>query len=101
MIFVTIFLYSERRNLKDDCQCGGGRRTYANYGWLDFTPFYHGQVKEILLRIIAGFEKWEAVFSVNIHGVIFCYKYAAKQMVKQGTGGRIIGQYMIFNCSSV
>ncbi|KAF9458938.1 NAD(P)-binding protein [Collybia nuda] len=35
--------------------------------------------------------KWEAIFAVNIRGVVLCYKYAAKQMVKQGGGGRIIG----------
>ncbi|KAJ7685606.1 hypothetical protein DFH06DRAFT_1158939 [Mycena polygramma] len=36
-------------------------------------------------------EKWEESWKVNIRGVVLCYKYAARQMVKQGTGGRIIG----------
>ncbi|KAJ7217020.1 hypothetical protein GGX14DRAFT_601734 [Mycena pura] len=35
--------------------------------------------------------EWERLWDVNIRGVIFCYKHAARQMVKQGDGGRIIG----------
>jgi len=34
---------------------------------------------------------WEDIFSVNARGTFLCYKYAAKQMVLQGRGGRIIG----------
>ncbi|KAL0059142.1 hypothetical protein AAF712_014114 [Marasmius tenuissimus] len=33
----------------------------------------------------------DKVLSVNVRGVILCYKYAAKQMIAQGRGGRIIG----------
>ncbi|KAL0060308.1 hypothetical protein AAF712_012874 [Marasmius tenuissimus] len=33
----------------------------------------------------------DKIISVNIRGVILCYKYAAKQMIAQGRGGRIIG----------
>ncbi|KAJ6531218.1 hypothetical protein B0H19DRAFT_1273429 [Mycena capillaripes] len=36
-------------------------------------------------------EDWEKRWEVNIRGVLLCYKYAARQMVKQGGGGRIIG----------
>ncbi|KAF7363911.1 hypothetical protein MSAN_01049200 [Mycena sanguinolenta] len=39
----------------------------------------------------AEIEAWEKCWAVNIKGVLFCYKHAARQMVKQGTGGRIIG----------
>ena len=31
------------------------------------------------------------MFTVNTQSTFLCYKYAAKQMVKQGRGGRIIG----------
>ncbi|KAF9815786.1 hypothetical protein IEO21_04370 [Rhodonia placenta] len=34
---------------------------------------------------------WDRVMAVNVRGTMLCYKYAAKQMVKQGRGGRIIG----------
>ncbi|KAH9835262.1 uncharacterized protein C8Q71DRAFT_823077 [Rhodofomes roseus] len=33
----------------------------------------------------------ERVGSINARGVMLCYKHAAKQMVEQGRGGRIIG----------
>lgn len=36
-------------------------------------------------------EDWDRSFDVNGKGVYLCYKHAAKQMIKQGRGGRIIG----------
>ncbi|KZV76071.1 NAD-binding protein [Peniophora sp. CONT] len=36
-------------------------------------------------------EDMNKLFSVNVMGVFFCYKYAAQQMISQGRGGRIIG----------
>uniref|UniRef100_A0A0W0EY61 Putative acetoin reductase family protein n=1 Tax=Moniliophthora roreri TaxID=221103 RepID=A0A0W0EY61_MONRR len=36
-------------------------------------------------------EEFDRVFSVNVRGTFLCYKYAAKQMIAQGEGGRIIG----------
>jgi meso-butanediol dehydrogenase/(S,S)-butanediol dehydrogenase/diacetyl reductase len=38
-------------------------------------------------------ETMDAVYEVNIRGVMFCYQAAAKQMIKQGGGGRLIGEY--------
>ena len=31
------------------------------------------------------------MFEVNVYGVFHCYSEAAKQMIKQGNGGKIIG----------
>ena len=31
------------------------------------------------------------IMNVNALGVMLCYKHAARQMIKQGRGGRIIG----------
>jgi NAD(P)-dependent dehydrogenase (short-subunit alcohol dehydrogenase family) len=36
-------------------------------------------------------DDWDNIFSVNTRGTFLCYKYAARQMIKQGRGGRIIG----------
>ncbi|KAF8993629.1 NAD-binding protein [Cyathus striatus] len=36
-------------------------------------------------------EEWERIFAINTRGVFLCYKYAAKKMIAQGKGGRIIG----------
>jgi NAD(P)-dependent dehydrogenase (short-subunit alcohol dehydrogenase family) len=43
-------------------------------------------------------EKWEQLWEINIRGVLLCYKYAARQMVKQGAGGRIIGILFVSHC---
>ncbi|EMD34718.1 hypothetical protein CERSUDRAFT_158320 [Gelatoporia subvermispora B] len=46
----------------------------------------------ILRKLLdSSVEEWERVMSVNVRGVMLCYKYAAAQMIKQGHGGRIIG----------
>jgi NAD(P)-dependent dehydrogenase (short-subunit alcohol dehydrogenase family) len=34
--------------------------------------------------------EWDAVLDVNLKGAFLCSKYAARQMIAQGTGGRII-----------
>ncbi|KAJ8688730.1 hypothetical protein PTI98_013488 [Pleurotus ostreatus] len=42
----------------------------------------------------AKVEEWEALLSVNLRGVLLCYKHAARQMVKQNIQhGRIIGMF--------
>jgi meso-butanediol dehydrogenase/(S,S)-butanediol dehydrogenase/diacetyl reductase len=41
-------------------------------------------------------EEWDNMFAVNMRGVLLCYKEAAKIMIKQGTGGKLIGA-----CSTV
>ncbi|KLO19078.1 NAD-binding protein [Schizopora paradoxa] len=34
---------------------------------------------------------FDSITAVNFRGVFFCYQYAAKQMIREGHGGRIIG----------
>ncbi|KAJ7458526.1 NAD-binding protein [Mycena latifolia] len=38
-------------------------------------------------------DDWDHTMSVNVRGVFLCYRYAARQMVAQGRGGRIIGAF--------
>ncbi|CAF4027329.1 unnamed protein product [Rotaria sordida] len=47
-----------------------------------------GDVKSLLDTTV---EEWDRVFAVNMRGVFLCYKEAAKIMIKQGRGGKIIG----------
>ena len=35
-------------------------------------------------------ERWQAVLEVNLMGAFLCTKHAARQMIRQGGGGRII-----------
>ncbi|KAJ8501717.1 hypothetical protein ONZ45_g12054 [Pleurotus djamor] len=36
-------------------------------------------------------EQWDEVLAVNSRSAFLCYKYAAKQMISQGHGGKILG----------
>ena len=36
-------------------------------------------------------EEWDKNMAINGRGVMLCYKHAAKQMIAQGRGGRLIG----------
>ena len=40
---------------------------------------------------IATAEDLDRILRVNVGGTFLCYKYAARQMIAQGRGGRIIG----------
>ena len=51
----------------------------------------------LLFVLLAEVEKWEDHWAINIRGPLLCYKYAARQMVKQGSGGRIVGRNPWFN----
>ncbi|KAI3616720.1 NAD(P)-bindingprotein [Moniliophthora roreri] len=42
-------------------------------------------------KSILSTSDWDRVFAINARGIFLCYKYAGKQMIKQGKGGRIIG----------
>ncbi|KAJ7784945.1 hypothetical protein DFH07DRAFT_900369 [Mycena maculata] len=36
-------------------------------------------------------DEWDQTFAINVRGVFLCYQHAARQMILQGRGGRIIG----------
>jgi NAD(P)-dependent dehydrogenase (short-subunit alcohol dehydrogenase family) len=40
----------------------------------------------------ADLEAYKLIWTTNVLGTLLCYKYAARQMVKQGSGGRIVGK---------
>ncbi|KAJ7753352.1 acetoin reductase family protein [Mycena maculata] len=43
----------------------------------------------------ASVDDWDRLHAINARGTFLCFQHAAKQMIKQGRGGRIIG-----SCSS-
>ncbi|CAF1385340.1 unnamed protein product [Rotaria sordida] len=48
-------------------------------------------IADVKLLLDTTVEDWDRVFAVNMRGVFLCYKEAAKIMIKQGRGGKIIG----------
>ena len=46
----------------------------------------------LMVICIASTEEWDAIFAVHARGTMLSFKYAAIQMIKQGRGGRLIGQ---------
>ncbi|KAK7685008.1 hypothetical protein QCA50_011843 [Cerrena zonata] len=61
-------------------QLGGLDIMVANAGITMFKPF-----------IDSDDDDYKRIMDINVLGVVHCYKHAAKQMIKQGRGGRIIG----------
>ncbi len=43
------------------------------------------------LPLAAPTEEVDRLIGINLKGVFFSYKYAAIQLIEQGTGGRIVG----------
>lgn len=39
----------------------------------------------------ADVQQWDRIMAVNLRGPMLAYKFAGRQMVKQGRGGRLIG----------
>ncbi|KAL6301458.1 NAD-P-binding protein [Sparassis latifolia] len=65
-------------------------KTVETFGSLDVMVANAGVM---LLKAVLDTttEDTDFVYSVNVNGVFWCFKYAALQMIKQGRGGRIIG----------
>lgn len=40
----------------------------------------------------ASVQDWDRLFAINTRGTFLCYQAAAAQLIKQGRGGRIIGE---------
>jgi NAD(P)-dependent dehydrogenase (short-subunit alcohol dehydrogenase family) len=38
---------------------------------------------------LTNIDEWESIGAINMRGPVLCYKYAAIQMAKQNSGGRM------------
>lgn len=65
------------------------RRTVEQFGQLDILVNNAG-IGVIAPLMDTDEKMWDALMNVNAKGVLFCSQAAARQMIEQGTGGRII-----------
>ena len=66
------------------------QRVVSELGHLDVMVANAGIVQVLSLLDITS-QDWDHMMAINARGVFLCYQAAAKQMIRQGTGGKIIG----------
>jgi glucose 1-dehydrogenase len=65
------------------------KQTIAEYGRLDILVNNAGIEKKFAF-VDYPFDEWQKIIAVNLGGAFLCSQAAAKQMIAQGHGGRII-----------
>ena len=66
------------------------RRVADELGHLDVMVANAG-IAQVIPLLELTLEDWDRMMSINLRGVFLCYQAAAKQMIDQGGGGKIIG----------
>ncbi|KAI1784048.1 short chain oxidoreductase [Ganoderma leucocontextum] len=65
-------------------------KAVEEFGGLDIMIANAG-IGKILPLVDMTVEVWDRIMTVNVRSVMLAYKHAARQMIKQGRGGRIVG----------
>ncbi|RKN10551.1 acetoin reductase [Streptomyces radicis] len=66
------------------------REVAEHFGHVDVFVANAG-IARVTALLDTGLEEFEQVMAVNLRGVFLSYQAAARQMIAQGTGGKIIG----------
>ncbi|QRW17338.1 Enoyl-(Acyl carrier protein) reductase [Rhizoctonia solani] len=74
-------------------------RAVAEFGGLDVMIANAG-VCTVNSLMDTSLDEWNLNMNVNALGVLYCYRSAARQMIKQGRGGRLIGA-STFTCFKI
>ncbi|PIL30543.1 hypothetical protein GSI_07243 [Ganoderma sinense ZZ0214-1] len=65
-------------------------RAVEEFGGLDIMIANAG-IGRLLSLVDTTVEVWDRIMCVNVRSTMLAYKHAARQMIKQGRGGRIVG----------
>lgn len=65
-------------------------RAIATWGRLDILVNNAGIGYLMEALVDTSMERWQAVIDVNLTGAFLCLKHAARRMIEQGDGGRIV-----------
>ena len=76
---------------QDGCECWNRTRLERPLGRYSNLHFTYAFSSTSNICHPANIDEWESIWAVNMRGTVLCYKYAAIQMVKQNSGGRLIG----------
>lgn len=52
-------------------------------------------IGKLLSLVDMTVDVWDHIMCVNVRSVMLAYKHAARQMIKQGRGGRIVGAFAV------
>ena len=52
-------------------------------------------IGKLLSLVDMTVDVWDHIMCVNVRSVMLAYKHAARQMIKQGRGGRIVGTFAV------
>lgn len=72
-----------------DSVTAGVEYTVRELGGIDILVNSAG-VREIVAILDLAFEEWQRVLSVNLNGTFLCSQAAARKMIAQGRGGKIV-----------
>lgn len=73
---------------KADCD-RMAQETVQRFGHLNIQ-FNNAGIARVATLLETDEATWDAIMAVNVKGVLFCAQAAARQMIAQGNGGRII-----------
>ncbi|PIL30547.1 hypothetical protein GSI_07247 [Ganoderma sinense ZZ0214-1] len=65
-------------------------RTVQEFGGVD-VMVANAAIRSLASIVDVTVEDWDRHLAVNARSVMLCFKYAAREMINQGRGGRIIG----------
>ncbi|KAM5542608.1 hypothetical protein V8D89_003569 [Ganoderma adspersum] len=65
-------------------------KAVEEFGGLDIMVANAG-IGKLLSLVDMTVDVWDHIMCVNVRSVMLAYKHAARQMIKQGRGGRIVG----------